>query len=332
MKVNRLTAALLAVFLLLTPCAALGPAESAVYAGMDVSVYQGDIDFRRAADSGVQVVYIRAGYGTTADENFARNCQAARAAGLHYGFYLYVTARTAEQAREQARFFSGLIEGTGYDCRPAMDFESFSGLSRAEVNVIGLAFLQELEALTGQTPLLYTDAYAADAVWQSDMGRYPLWAADYGPEEPDITSDIWAGWTGFQYSDAGRIPGIEGNVDLDHFTRGVFSDSSTAPDDACVRYTVRPGDTLWTIAQRYGTTVATLASLNQIQHPDLIFPGQTLRIPIQSAAAQYTVQPGDTLWAIARQYHTSVETLVQLNRISNPDLIYPGQVLTLSAA
>ena len=106
----------------------------------------------------------------------------------------------------------------------------------------------------------------------------------------------------------------------------------TTAGQAPMWYVVRPGDTLWTIAQRYGTTVATLASLNQIQHPDLIFPGQTLRIPIQSAAAQYTVQPGDTLWAIARQYHTSVETLVQLNRISNPDLIYPGQVLTLSAA
>ena len=279
MKASRLTAVFLAAVLILTPCAALGPAESAVYSGIDVSVYQGEIDFQRAAASGVQVVYIRAGYGTTADRNFERNWKAAREAGLHVGFYLYVTARTAEQARGQARFFSSLIAGTGYDCRPAMDFENFSGLSRAEVNAVGLAFLQELEEQTGQRPLVYTDAYAADTVWQGGVGKYPLWAADYGPGEPDITSGIWSGWTGFQYSDAGKIPGIAGNVDLDRFTAGVFLNAESAPGGETVRYAVQPGDTLWGIAQRYGTTVAALANLNHIENPNLIYPGQTLIIP-----------------------------------------------------
>ncbi|MDO4573340.1 MAG: LysM peptidoglycan-binding domain-containing protein, partial [Clostridia bacterium] len=151
-----------------------------------------------------------------------------------------------------------------------------------EINEIGLAFLGELEALSGIRPMLYTDAYAADSLWYGSLGAYPLWAADWGPEEPDITSGVWDGWTGFQYSDDGSLPGIRGRVDLDRFTAGVLLDEGEGEPEPCEnerRYTVRPGDTLWAIARRFGTTVAELARLNGIRDPALIYPGEVLRIP-----------------------------------------------------
>jgi LysM repeat protein len=109
-------------------------------------------------------------------------------------------------------------------------------------------------------------------------------------------------------------------------------------------YTVRPGDDLFAIAGRYGTTVAALAVANHIANPNLIFPGQVLTIsgnaPNMNAPpvgkpppppTTYTVRPGDTLGAIAARYGTTVAALAVANHIANPNLIFPGQVLTLSA-
>ena len=227
MKRLKATAAfLLSVMMLLcclSPALALSPDSGRVYDGIDVSVYQGEINFEEVRRSGIRVVYIRAGYGIGAeDAYFRRNAQGAKQAGLRFGFYFYVTARTPYEAELQGRYFSSMIKGTDYDCRPAMDFEEYSGLSHTEIKNIGLAFIRALEDGTKHLPLLYTDAYAASLVWGSDFSRYPLWVADYGPTEPDVTGDTWKSWAGFQYSDSGRVSGIEDAVDLDKFTRAVF--------------------------------------------------------------------------------------------------------------
>jgi len=95
-------------------------------------------------------------------------------------------------------------------------------------------------------------------------------------------------------------------------------------------YTVRPGDTLWKIATTYGTTIAALVAANKISDPNLISPGQVLLIPEQSPVNKtYTVMPGDTLWKISTAFKTTVTNLVQLNKIANPSLIYPGQLLLI---
>ncbi|MGH9055878.1 MAG: LysM peptidoglycan-binding domain-containing protein [Acidimicrobiales bacterium] len=99
-------------------------------------------------------------------------------------------------------------------------------------------------------------------------------------------------------------------------------------------YTVVPGDTLSAIAARYGTTFAALAQANNIANPNLIYPGQVLTLngthTDAAASSSYTVVPGDTLSAIAARYGTTFAALAQANDIANPNLIYPGQVLTLT--
>lgn len=73
--------------------------------GIDVSMWQGDIDFEEVAESGMDTVYIRSGLGSDyTDPYFEQNYERARAAGLNVGFYHYVTARTVSQAEYQAHF------------------------------------------------------------------------------------------------------------------------------------------------------------------------------------------------------------------------------------
>ena len=112
-------------------------------------------------------------------------------------------------------------------------------------------------------------------------------------------------------------------------------------------YTVKSGDTLSGIANNYQTTVNTLARLNNLANPNLIYVGQRLLVqqaatPSQpqtttpststTTAATYTVKAGDTLGQIAANHQTSINQLVQLNKLANPNLIYVGQVLTIKQA
>lgn len=94
-------------------------------------------------------------------------------------------------------------------------------------------------------------------------------------------------------------------------------------------YTVRTGDTLYSIAKKYGTSVSELAALNMIENPDFIRVGQRLRIPSENSIGIYIVKKGDTLFAIAEKYGVSVAAIADLNAIENPDMIMPGQVLQI---
>lgn len=325
---------LLSAFLLVVLFTPLSPAAEGLEAdssptveGIDVSVWQGEIDFYAVKSSGVDTVYIRSSYGEQGvDSRFYQHYQGAKAAGLHLGFYHYLTAQTQTEAREQARFFARLIQNLSYDCRPAMDYESFRGIPTNQINAVALAFLEELESITGHTPMVYANDYDASNIFGPALSRFPLWAAAYGPTQPNVTAN-WSSWAGFQYTDQGQVPGIQGTVDRDLFTAEIRLQDTPQPPAHTVTYYVVPGDTLWGISMRYHTTVAELAALNHIANPNLIYPGQVLNIPVGTVS--YTVQPGNTLWGISQLYGTTVSELASLNHIANPNLIYPGQILTI---
>jgi LysM repeat protein len=106
-------------------------------------------------------------------------------------------------------------------------------------------------------------------------------------------------------------------------------------------YVIQRGDTLAKIATRYGVTVKQLTDLNGIKNPNVIIPGQTLKIPGTTTVAPtatsapagaqktYTVQAGDTLAVIAAKYNVTVPALQQANNLSNPNQIYTGQILKI---
>lgn len=102
---------------------------------------------------------------------------------------------------------------------------------------------------------------------------------------------------------------------------------SPSPNPGTVQYVVRAGDSLWLIAQKYGTTVDAIKKMNNLTG-DLIRIGQVLTIPVSGTPpyTEYTVKAGDSLWRIARQYNTTVEALMNLNGLTS-DLLMIGQVL-----
>lgn len=108
---------------------------------------------------------------------------------------------------------------------------------------------------------------------------------------------------------------------------------SSAPiqSPAVNTYTVRSGDTLSSIASKFGTSYQALASLNGISNPNLIYVGQVLRVNGSASASSvyYTVRAGDNLSAIASRYGTSYQSIAALNGLSNPNLIYAGQTLKI---
>ncbi|MCS6963476.1 LysM peptidoglycan-binding domain-containing M23 family metallopeptidase [Thermoflexus sp.] len=100
-----------------------------------------------------------------------------------------------------------------------------------------------------------------------------------------------------------------------------------------VRYTVQPGDTLTRIAARFGTTVSAIVEANGLTNPNRIYVGQVLVIPIRASIPSHgrvhIVQPGETLYRIARRYGTTVERLMALNGLNHPSRIFVGQVLQI---
>ena len=84
------------------------------------------------------------------------------------------------------------------------------------------------------------------------------------------------------------------------------------------------------IAEKYNTTYQILAQLNGISNPNLIYAGQKILLPSGSSSSYYTVQSGDTLSGIAEKYNTTYQHLAQINGISNPNLIHPGQIIKIS--
>lgn len=325
-------------------CYALGPSSDVLYDGIDISAWQNGVDFEEVKNAGYDVVYIKASQGTDYIDPYLQNYYSqAKENGLQVGFYHFLTAKNVTEAINEADFFSYVISGTTPDCKLAMDFEELSGLSNDEVNAIARAFLERVEERTGKEMVIYTDASNAINVYDISIANdYPLWIAEYGVEEP-VDNGKWTAWVGFQYTSKGNVPGISGVVDLDKFTEDILLSESTievpkpneVPENNITRYLVKRGDTLWGISREFGTTVEELVVANNISNPNLIYVNQVLVIPVSSTDIRshnyiiYTIRYGDTLTGISQKYGVSIEELVELNDIQNPNLIYAGDKLRI---
>lgn len=333
------------VFAAFVPARAIPPSGGRQYRGIDISEFQGEIDFEEVRRSGIEAVYIRVGAGEYTDEYFAENYERAKAAGLKIGFYHYVTARSVDEGRRQARFFASLAAGREPDMRLAMDFEYFGSLSVSQINAISEAYLDELTALTRREAVIYSDLSNARNIFSRALAeKYPLWAAQYGADEPSANGK-WREWVGFQYTDEGRVGGIYGNVDRNIFTEGIFlSDSGRIDGEKrttvrartrTLTVYVRAGDTLWAIAREYGTTVEAIARENRIVDPNRIFAGERLRITLPARGSGeeiYTVRRGDTPISIAGKFGVTLSALEDRNGLERGETIYAGDNLSIPGA
>jgi lysozyme len=215
-----------------------------------------------------------------------------RNAGVMRGAYHFFVA--AEDALEQASFFINTVGSlSSGDLPPVLDVEAGSGTSGSLVNDVQ-TWLSAVEQKLGVTPMIYTAPSYWNEYMTSGFGKYPLWVAEYGVTTPKSVKG-WGEWTFWQHSQSGTVAGIEGTVDLDYFNGSMsellaFANSSPGvtvsetteqppaqPDNQS--YTVRSGDSLSSIAERYGVTVEAICQANSIENPNLIRVGQVLTIP-----------------------------------------------------
>ena len=188
--------------------------------GIDVSVYQGDIDFGQVKSSGIEYVMIRDGWGYSGDgavdKKFTANYEKAKAVGLPVGAYHFSYASSADEARREAEYCLSILGGRQFDLPIAFDAESnqLSIQSRDQITDCIVAFCDTIKA-AGYQPMVYASRSWFDSkIDYSRISGYRKWVAEWRYDynlAPRMSNDydMW------QYSDKGTVSGISGAVDLD---------------------------------------------------------------------------------------------------------------------
>ena len=311
---------------------------------IDVSEHQGTINWE-AVKGQIDGAIIRCGYGDDVasqdDNQWARNAAECERLGIPYGAYLYSYCTNEAHLQSEIAHIKRLLSGRKLSFPFYIDIED-PGLSFSTFKADYFIRMGQAIEDAGYWFGVYANLNWFNNCIGGKLNRFTKWCAAYGTNNgqpqvrPNIGEDIW------QYSSAGSIQGISGNVDVNlcyrDFVKEIKGGSSTpstpkptpAPAPTAETHTVKSGETLSGIAAKYGTTYQHLAQINGINNPDLIYAGQVLKIDGAAAPAKtYTVQGGDTLSGIAARYGTTYQKLAQINGISNPDLIHPGQVIKL---
>ena len=185
--------------------------------GIDVSTWQGDVDYNAVRDAGCSFVIIRIGYcydEPKLDNTFRQNIKNAAAAGLDVGVYYYSTDHSEEDVREHVRWIAEQLDGQKLDLPIVFDWEEFShfqkyGMSIRDLNDVYAAFADEVTK-QGYQPMLYSSKIFLETIWSEKTKKStPVWLAHYVNET--TYEGEYAIW---QESAYGRIPGIEGDVDM----------------------------------------------------------------------------------------------------------------------
>ena len=275
--------------------------------GIDVSHFQGVINWRKVRRTGVTFAFAKATEGiNTVDSAFTANWNGMADAGIIRGAYHFYSA--GRDAAQQAQHFIevlGTIEAN--DLPPVLDLEDRVGIAKNKISRASLinsvnTFLSVLTDAYGVTPIIYADPSFWKQYMTPSYGDYPLWIANPHVTSPTIPAD-WNDYTFWQYENRGRVDGIAPgtNVDLNYFNgsvqelidfaQGVGGSSSGTPapptgggssssgNSGGTRYTIQSGDTLFSVARKFGVSVQEIASLNGIADPSQIRVGQVLKIP-----------------------------------------------------
>ncbi len=191
-------------------------AETAVtYEGIDVSHYQGQVDWTQVKAAGTFFAFAKATQGTSeVDPEFANNWAGIRAAGLVRGAYHFMDPK--EDAATQAQHFLATVQLEPGDLPPVLDVEITEGMAVEGLDEAVRTWLEAVQAATGVQPIIYSDESFLGTELAKGFGAYPLWVAAYSPSPPPPPAG-WTAWTFWQYSQSGKVSGVDGDVDRDRY-------------------------------------------------------------------------------------------------------------------
>ncbi|MCH4185047.1 MAG: glycoside hydrolase family 25 protein [Eggerthellaceae bacterium] len=190
--------------------------------GIDVSSFQGTIDWNAVSKDGISFAMLRLGSrGYTegkliTDESFEQNANEANAAGIGVGAYFFSQAINEEEAEEEADFVLDNIQGTNVTYPIVYDYEKVTeeaartdGLTDAECSACARAFCNRIQN-AGYAVMIYGNTYDLQRLDQDVIDKYPIWYAEYStPPSTTCSFEMW------QYSNKGTVAGINGRVDMD---------------------------------------------------------------------------------------------------------------------
>ena len=322
---------------------------------IDVSEYQPNIDYEKVKAAGIGGAILRCGYtgwgsshSLNADKCFEKHYAGFQAAGVPVGAYYYSTADTVDFAKKEAEFVQSLLKGKRFELPIYYDLENNERqgkLSKALLTEIADTFCSAMEDAGYFVGVYANTSWFTNKLDHAALAeKYTIWLADYRGSNADRTlrRDIW------QYSSTGSVNGINGNVDVNECYRDFPSiikaaglngcgKEAPAPKPEAASYTVKAGDSWWSIAAAQlgdGTRYAELAAYNGKKPADTIYAGQVLKLPVKtaSAARTYTVKAGDSWWSIAAAQlgdGSRYSELAKLNGKTAASVIHPGDVIKL---
>ena len=327
---------------------------------IDVSEYQPNIDYAKVKATGIGGAILRCGYtgwgsshSLSADKCFEKHYAGFQAAGVPVGAYYYSTADSVDFAKKEAGFVQSLLKGKQFAFPVYYDLENNERqgkLSKTLLTDIADAFCSAMEDAG-----YFVGVYANTSWFTSKLdhaalsAKYTIWLADYRGSNANKTlkRDIW------QYTSKGKVDSISGNVDVSECYRDfpaiiqsaglngcgkeAGSTPATAPKPEAASYTVKAGDSWWSIAASQlgdGSRYKELAAYNGKKPTDTIYAGQAIKLPVKTAsvAKTYTVKAGDSWWSIAASQlgdGTRYAELAKLNGKTAASVIHPGDVIKL---
>lgn len=183
--------------------------------GVDLSRWQGSVDFAKIKDAGKSYVFIKTTQGSQdVDPDYSRNIMNARAAGMAAGSYHFYM--TDDKPDAQFANFAKHVSLQAGDLPPVVDIEVLSRNSLPNTADELKTFLSLLQNKYGVKPILYSGESFANE-YLNGFADYPLWLAEYNKDKtPQLPLD-WKQWTFWQHTQNGRVAGVEGNVDLNRY-------------------------------------------------------------------------------------------------------------------
>ena len=192
--------------------------EPMVYDGIDVSRHQKDIDWDEVArDKNIKYAYIKATEGATfVDPRYRANIEGARRVGIKVGAYHFL--RTGTKVEDQFNNFTNTVKKGEQDLIPLLDVEVKQGWTNQQLRDSVKVFLDLLEEHYGCKPMIYTSSSFFNTILGRAFAEYPLFIARYATNEPRL--DNGAQWIMWQFSEKGRVRGIDHAVDMSRFNKG----------------------------------------------------------------------------------------------------------------